>query len=78
MKAKVSNSPRPFFPDNPLDKQKPKPDSPLDDKPDSGYDDCDEDYDCPVCSVPISKHSIKQIVECALMEIQYPQGGEKR
>ena len=57
--------PKPFFPDF-----EPK-------KPDFEPE-IDPDYDdsCPVCTVSMENHSVKQLVECALMAVRYPTGGK--
>ena len=61
--------PEPFFP-NPLDDFKPKkPDFEPEINPDF------DDEPCPVCTAKFGDHSVKQIVECALMEVRYQKGG---
>lgn len=63
-------TPDPFF-SNYLDNFEPK-------RPDFEHE-IDPDFDdeiCPVCCIKFGEHSVKQTIECALMEIRYPQGGE--
>ncbi|MBM3910765.1 MAG: hypothetical protein FJ356_03860 [Thaumarchaeota archaeon] len=55
-----------FFPDQ-LEPYKPKPAFPFDDRPKDDWN--EEDYSCPFCSNLVSEHSIKQLVRCALNEI---------
>jgi len=55
--------------------QEPKPKFPFDDRPIADYDEGDDK--CPVCTILLSVHSLKQIVECALMEIRYPKNSAK-
>ena len=72
MKTKVSSQ-DPFF-DDPLEEYKPKPRFPFDDRPEDDWSG-DED-ECSICSLKFSEHSVKQLVDCALMEVKYPRNWE--
>jgi len=61
----MSNQPD-FFPDS----EPEKPDFEPEISPDF------DDEPCPICSIKFGDHSAKQIVECALMQIRHPKGGE--
>ena len=47
-----------FFPD-PLDEYNPKPKFPFDDRPIADYD--EEGDECPVCTILLSEHSLKEV-----------------
>ena len=65
-----------FF-DDPLEDYKPKPLFPFDNDWRDEPEDFDDDWSCSVCTLKASDHSVKQLVECALMELRHSKRGVK-
>ncbi len=69
----MTSSQDPFF-DDPLDEYSPKPSFPFDDSSEDDWS--GDDFECPVCALSVSKHTIKELVDCAVMEVKYPRNWE--